>query len=81
MLLDGQQLKEPPFGAVLFTCNGRGKQLFKTDNHDVGVIQDRLGKVPLAGFFAAGEIGPIGSQSFLHGHTAVLTLFRARGSI
>ena len=81
LLLDGQQLKAPPFGAVLFTCNGRGKQLFETDNHDIGVIQERLGQVPLAGFFAAGEIGPIGSQSFLHGHTAVLALFRARGSI
>ncbi|MEL7472580.1 MAG: FIST N-terminal domain-containing protein [Planctomycetota bacterium] len=32
--------------------------------------------IPLAGCFAAGEIGPIGGQSFLHGHTASLVLFR-----
>ena len=32
--------------------------------------------VPLAGFFAAGEIGPIGDQSFLHGYTACLACFR-----
>jgi small ligand-binding sensory domain FIST len=32
--------------------------------------------VPLAGFFANGEIGPVGEQSFVHGHTACLVLFR-----
>jgi small ligand-binding sensory domain FIST len=30
----------------------------------------------LAGFFCAGEIGPIGGQNFLHGHTASIALFR-----
>ncbi len=78
LLLDAQQLKKPPFAALLFTCNGRGKQLFKESNHDIGVIRDRLGDVPIAGFFAAGEIGPIGDTSFLHGHTASLAVFRGR---
>jgi small ligand-binding sensory domain FIST len=32
--------------------------------------------VPLAGFFANGEIGPVGDESFVHGHTACLALFR-----
>lgn len=32
--------------------------------------------VPLAGFFAAGEIGPVGGDSFLHAHTASLAVFR-----
>lgn len=32
--------------------------------------------VPAAGFFAAGEIGPIAGRSFLHGYTACVTLFR-----
>lgn len=32
---------------------------------------------PLAGFFAAGEIGPVGTENHLHGHTAVAALFRA----
>ena len=35
-----------------------------------------VGSLPLAGFFAAGEIGPVGGQSFLHGHTACVVLFR-----
>lgn len=33
--------------------------------------------IPLAGFFAAGEIGPIDEQIFQHGHTAVAGLFRS----
>jgi small ligand-binding sensory domain FIST len=76
LLLDAQQLRDKPFAGLLFTCNGRGMKMFGEPNHDVGVIRSRLGDLPLAGFFAAGEIGPIGTQSFLHGHTAVLTLFR-----
>ncbi|RMH28010.1 MAG: hypothetical protein D6692_06770 [Planctomycetota bacterium] len=32
--------------------------------------------IPLAGFFAAGEIGPIGDRIFHHGHTAVVALIR-----
>ncbi|CAN5672285.1 FIST N-terminal domain-containing protein [soil metagenome] len=31
---------------------------------------------PLAGFFAAGEIAPVGDRVFLHGHTACGVLFR-----
>lgn len=34
--------------------------------------------IPLAGFFAAGEIGPISGQTFLHGYTACLACFRPR---
>jgi small ligand-binding sensory domain FIST len=33
--------------------------------------------LPLAGFFAAGEIGPVGHSSYVHGHTACLAVFRA----
>ncbi|MFK7959055.1 MAG: FIST N-terminal domain-containing protein [Phycisphaerales bacterium] len=77
LLLDAQQLHERPFAGALFTCNGRGERLFGEPNHDVGIIQRRIGPLPMAGFMAAGEIGPIGGRSFLHGHTAVLALLRA----
>lgn len=38
----------------------------------------RLAAVPLAGMHAAGEVGPVGGTSFLHGQTACATLFRPR---
>ncbi len=65
----------PPLGALLFTCNGRGTRLFQQPNHDAGVIQESLGEIPLAGFFAQGELGPIGGQNFIHGFTASVVLF------
>lgn len=80
LLLDAQQLSTPPFGGLLFTCNGRGERLFGEPSHDISMIHDRLGNMPVAGFFAAGELGPIGDGSFLHGHTASLALFRSRQS-
>ena len=77
LLLDGQQLKETPIGGMLITCNGRGSRLFEDEQtRDVHTIRSRLGDIPLAGFFAAGEIGPIGRESFLHGHTAALAILR-----
>jgi small ligand-binding sensory domain FIST len=61
--------------ALLFTCNGRGQRLFGVPDHDAGVVTELLGPVPAAGGFCAGEIGPVGGQSFLHGFTASLALF------
>jgi len=63
-------------GVLLFTCNGRGSRLFPKPDHDAGVIGDLLGDPPLAGFFAAGELGPVGGHNFVHGFTASMALFR-----
>lgn len=100
LLLDAQKVHEPPAGALLVTCNGRGRRLFSKPHHDAGVVArafapqpaaekssglgERIdaedqGPIPLAGFFAAGEIGPVGRDSYIHGHTACLTIFRALG--
>jgi small ligand-binding sensory domain FIST len=62
-------------GVLLFTCNGRGSRLFAKPDHDAGVIGDLLGDPPVAGFFAAGEVGPVGGQNFVHGFTASMALF------
>ncbi|MBX9787473.1 MAG: FIST C-terminal domain-containing protein [Pirellulales bacterium] len=62
-------------GALLFTCNGRGTRLFETPHHDAGALQSALGDVPVAGFFAQGEAGPVGGKNFLHGFTASVALF------
>lgn len=68
-------------GGLLFTCNGRGTRLFSTPHHDAGAVQTAFGQgkeFPLAGFFAQGEIGPVGGKNFIHGFTASLALFEAR---
>jgi small ligand-binding sensory domain FIST len=62
-------------GALLFTCNGRGRQMFSVPDHDALALTASLGPVPVSGFFCAGEIGPVGGRSFLHGFTATLALF------
>lgn len=62
-------------GALLFTCNGRGTRLFEQPDHDAGTLQECLGAIPTVGFFAAGELGPIGGRNFLHGFTASIALF------
>jgi small ligand-binding sensory domain FIST len=71
-----ENLKETTvYGGCLCSCNGRGSNLFGYPSHDAGMVQRRLGPVPLAGFFCNGEIGPVGEKNFLHGYTASLALF------
>jgi small ligand-binding sensory domain FIST len=65
----------PVSGALLFTCNGRGSRMFTEADHDAGLLTRMAGPMPLAGFFCAGELGPIGGKNFLHGFTASIAAF------
>ena len=76
MMLIPQTFRPLPSGALLFLCNGRGTRLYDHPNGDISIIQANLEGTRLAGFFCAGEIGPIGGANFLHGHTASLVFFR-----
>jgi small ligand-binding sensory domain FIST len=64
-----------PAGALVFTCNGRGEGMFGTPDHDALTLEEELAGAPAAGFFAAGEIGPVGGDPFLHGFTATVAVF------
>ena len=64
-----------PAGALLFTCNGRGSRMFPGPDHDAGLLAETLGPIPVAGFFCAGEIGPVAGRNFLHTFTASAALF------
>ena len=78
-LLDrSKQRGASPRGALLFSCVGRGAHLFGKPDHDSDLFQEKVGPVPLGGFFCNGEIGPVGSKTFLHGFTASLALLVAR---
>lgn len=68
--------ESPAAAGLLFTCNGRGTRLFSEAHHDAAAIQNAVGDIPLAGLFAAGELGPIGGKNFMHGFTASIALFQ-----
>jgi small ligand-binding sensory domain FIST len=67
--------KGEPIAGMLFTCTGRGNRMFGAPNHDAGVVEETFGRVPLAGFFCNGEIGPVGDKNYIHAYTASLALF------
>jgi small ligand-binding sensory domain FIST len=71
-----RDLEAPPAGALVFTCNGRGVGMFGEADHDATALEDAFGgDVAAAGFFCAGEIGPVGPRNFLHGFTATMAVF------
>lgn len=63
-------------GAMLFGCTGRGLRMWSKPGHDVGVLREVLGNLPVAGFFCGGEFGPVGGRNFVHGFTASIALFQ-----
>ena len=58
-------------GAVYVSCAGRGGPHFGAPSAELQIIRHALGDVPLAGFFAGGEIG----HQHLYGYTGVMTVF------
>jgi len=67
---------EPPaarrmLGAVYVSCAGRGGPHFGAPSAELKIVRQALGDVPLAGFFAGGEI----ARRHLYGYSGVLTVF------
>jgi small ligand-binding sensory domain FIST len=75
------ETKAKPVAAVQISCVARGRGLFDVPNVDLSNIQNLLDG-PVAGFFANGEIGPVGiagfsttnSKTYLHTFTTVAAL-------
>ncbi|MCZ6816314.1 MAG: FIST C-terminal domain-containing protein [Planctomycetota bacterium] len=70
-----RKMDRSPAGGLLFSCNGRGRRMFDAANHDIGIVNSIVDSCVVAGFFAGGEIGPIGNRTFVHGFTSSLILF------
>lgn len=62
-------------GAIYVSCAGRGGPHFGAPSAELQIVRHALGDVPLAGFFAGGEI----ARHHLYGYTGVLTVFTAAG--
>lgn len=56
---------------LYFSCVARGPHLFPAEDRELAQIRTALGPIPLAGFFANGEI----CHNRLYGETGVLALF------
>lgn len=67
---------EPVEGALMFSCVGRGQALYSQAGHDSRLLGEQLGEIPLAGFFANGEIGPVAGATHIHGYTSAFAFFR-----
>lgn len=67
-----------PAGALLFSCMGRGVQLYGRPDHDSETFHRHFGRLPLGGFFCNGEIGPVHGTTFVHGYTSSFALFASR---
>lgn len=65
----------PAGGALVFSCNGRGASLFGSADHDPALVRQELAALGVAGFFAAGELGPVAGRNHLHGFTASVLAF------
>jgi len=79
LLLSPQVVDSRAHAALVFSCNGRGRAFFGRSDRDIGTIQSMLGgDVPAAGFFCAGELGPVGEMNYVHGHTASIAILRPR---
>ena len=65
-------------GALLFSCTGRGSGLYGRPDHDTDLFRDKVGKLPLTGFFCNGEFGPVGDSTFLHSYTSSFGVFRPK---
>jgi small ligand-binding sensory domain FIST len=74
----GDNRENQVHGALLFSCLGRGQYLYGRPNHDTDIFRDKLGAVPLGGFFCNGEIGPVSGVTFLHGYTSSFGIFRPK---
>ncbi len=76
-LAGGDRSDGGAFGALMFSCAGRGRGLFRAPHRDAAALAAVL-PVPLAGCHANGEIGQVGATTFLHMFTAVFGVLRHR---
>lgn len=67
-----------PFGALMFSCVGRGTGLYGKPNFDSQLFSNYFHDIPMGGCFCSGEIGPVSGRTFLHGYTSVFAICKRR---
>ena len=74
----GNRVEDYDSGALLFSCLGRGSYLYGRADHDTDMFRDRVGELPLGGFFCNGEIGQVGGSTYLHSYTSSFGIFHPK---
>ncbi len=72
-LYTATQRLRPRFG-FYFNCLGRGVGLYGDPNHDITLIREFFGDLPIVGFFGNGELAPVGGRNYAHSYTGVLAI-------
>lgn len=73
-----REVKDRAFGALLFSCLGRGSRFFGKKDQDAAMLSEALEGKPCVGFFCNGEIAPVRGLNALHGNTAAAAVFIER---
>ena len=68
--LEGR-MSVPPKAGLYFSCVARGPHLFSEPAHEMNAIRERLGDIPIVGFYGSGEV----CNDRIYAYTGVLTLF------
>lgn len=74
----GEGASQAACGSLLFSCLGRGMNLYGESDHDTKAFRRHLGDIPLGGFFCNGEVGPVHGETYVHGYTSSFGIFRPR---
>ena len=73
-----REVKDRTFGALLFSCLGRGSRFFGKKDQDAAMLSEALDGKPCVGFFCNGEIAPVRGLNALHGNTAAAAVLIER---
>ena len=66
-------------GGMMVSCLGRGPSLYSEVDVETQALDKVLGRrCEMTGFFAGGEIGPVGSRTFVHTYTTILAMLREK---
>ncbi len=71
-------LVAPDAGVLMFSCHGRGIELYGQADHDSNAFRRLVADLPIGGFFCDGEIGPIHNATFLHGYTTAFAVLQEK---
>ena len=69
--------ENPPAGALYVNCVGRGRNFYGMPGLDTAYIGQRLGRLPVAGFFSSAEFASVRGAARVHQYSGILAVLGA----